>query len=203
MVTVVDNKAKVNEEKVELFLKNLNLHPITTAEANDDEEYFGQKESSDENMKSDWGETEKKRYEYWDAFLKYAPEQSEDFAKYFGGIKKASKEHWKNFFISGMKDFYLVAIQQRRKNAIEMQVYFESTTDLYHKLFAHKNEIEQELGIQYSWREMPEKKSSIISEEKKNVDLEDKENWHEQFDFIIDRLLRMREIFLKYSQYTE
>lgn len=201
--SVVDNKAKVNEEKVELFLKNLNLHPITTAEANDDEEYFGQKESSDENMKSDWGETEKKRYEYWDAFLKYAPEQSEDFAKYFGGIKKASKDHWKNFFISGMKDFYLVAIQQRRKNAIEMQVYFESTTDLYHKLFAHKNEIEQELGIQYSWREMPEKKSSIISEEKKNVDLEDKENWHEQFDFIIDRLLRMRETFLKYSQYTE
>jgi len=201
--SVIDNETKVNEEKVELFLKNLGVTPVATSEPNDDEEYFGQKESTDETMKSEWSETEKKRYVYWDAFLKYAPEQSEDFAKYFGGVKKASKDHWKNFFISGMRDFYLVAIQQRRKQSIEIQVYFDKTTDVFYKLSAHKDEIEHELGAKYSWRENPNKKASIISEEKQNIDFENKEKWHEQFNFIIDRLLRMRETFLKYSRDIE
>ena len=191
------NVAKVNTANVEQFLKNLGLAPVSV---DDTEEYHGQEESKDDSEKRDWTDVQKKRYEYWDAFLKYAPEHNADFAEYFGGIKKASKDHWKNFFISGIRDFYLVAIQQRRKNAIEMQVYFEETTDTYHKLYVHKDEIEQELGIKYSWEEMPNKKSSIISEEKSNVDFDNKEAWHEQFDFIIDRLLRMRETFLKYSK---
>ena len=193
----VNGKTSVNEDKVERFLNNLNLKPIS--ENTDDEEYTGQKESVDDKDKGEWTETEKKRYDYWNTFLKYASEKSHDFATYFGGIKKASKDHWKNFFVSGT-DFYLVAIQQRRKHAIEMQVYYDHTTDEYHKLYAHKEDIEQEMGIKYEWKEMPEKKSSIINEEKYDVDFENKEDWNNQFDFIIDRLLRMREVFLKYAK---
>lgn len=195
------NSVSINEDVVKLFLSNLGLSPVSIAEADDSEEYNGQEESKvDLDKSSDWSETEKKRYEYWDAFLKYAPEHSADFAKYFGGVKAASKDHWKNFFISGVKDFYLVATQQRKKNAIEMQVYFDKNKDEYLKLFSHKDDIEQEMGVHYSWQEKPEKKASKICELKTNVDLDNKDNWHEQFDFIIDRLLRMREVFLKYSK---
>ena len=81
-----------------------------------------------------------------------------------------------------------------------MQVYYDETSDEYHKLHAHKDEIEQEMGIQYVWNEKPEKKSSTISEEKPNIDFEIKEAWPEQFDFIIDRLLRMRAVFSKYAK---
>lgn len=190
-------KTEVNEEKVERFLNNLELKPVS--ESDDDEEYKGQKESTDDREQSEWTETEKKRYEYWDAFLKYAPEHSQDFVTYFGGIKKSTKGHWKNFFVTGT-DFYLVAIQQRRRHAIEMQVYYDQTTDEYYRLFAHKDEIEKEMGVKYEWNEIPDKKSSIISEEKHDVDFENKEDWSVQFDFIIDRLLRMRAVFLKYAK---
>ena len=192
------NTAKVNTANVEQFLKNLGLAPVSV---NDDETevYHGQAESSDDSDKNNWTDGEKKRYEYWDAFLKYAPEHSEDFAKYFGGIKKASTDNWKNFFISG-SDFSLVAIQQRRKRCIEMQVYFNETTDVYHRLYSHRAEIESEMGVTYTWEEKPDNKSSIISEEKPNVVFENKEDWHNQFEFIIDRLLRMREVFIKYSK---
>lgn len=190
-------KTEVNEEKVERFLNNLELKPVSGSD--DDEEYRGQKESTDDREQSEWTETEKKRYEYWDAFLKYAPEHSQDFATYFGGIKKSTKGHWKNFFVTGT-DFYLVAIQQRRRHAIEMQVYYDQTTDEYYRLFAHKDEIEKEMGVKYEWNEIPDKKSSIISEEKHDVDFENKEDWPVQFDFIIDRLLRMRAVFLKYAK---
>ena len=190
-------KTEVNEKKVERFLNNLELKPVS--ENDDDEEYKGQKESTDDGEQSEWTETEKKRYEYWDTFLKYAPEHSQDFATYFGGIKKSTKSHWKNFFVTGT-DFYLVAIQQRRRHAIEMQVYYDQTTDEYYRLFAHKDEIEKEMGVKYEWNEIPDKKSSIISEEKHDVDFENKEDWPVQFDFIIDRLLRMRAVFLKYAK---
>ena len=191
----------VNEDVVKFFLGNLGLSPVSVTETDDSEEYNGQEESKEDFDKSgNWSETEKKRYEYWDAFLKYAPEHSEDFATYFGGIKKASKDHWKNFFISGIKDFYLVATQQRKKKAIEMQVYFDKNTDEYLKLFSHKEEIEEEMGVKYSWQEKPQKKASKICELKTNVDFDNKEDWQEQFDFIIDRLLRMREVFFKYSK---
>ena len=56
------------------------------------------------------------------------------------------------------------------------------------------------MGVKYEWNEIPDKKSSIISEEKHDVDFENKEDWPVQFDFIIDRLLRMRAVFLKYAK---
>lgn len=64
---------------------------------NSEEYYPGKEASEDDHEHEEWSETEKKRYEYWDELLKYAPEKSEDFAKYFGGVKKASKDHWKSF----------------------------------------------------------------------------------------------------------
>lgn len=193
-------ETKVVEEKIALFLNNLGVEPIASVVDADTEEYEGQQESTEslEKDKSAWSSTELKRFEFWEAFLAYG-QQNEEFSKYFGGVKKASKDHWKNFFISGV-DFYLVALQQRKKNAAEVQVYFDKTNDIYHRLYSHKTEIEQEMGVIYDWKELPDKKSSIISERKFNVDFEDKENWKSVFDFYIDRLLRMRTVFVKYSK---
>ncbi len=194
----------VNVANVRKFLVNIvGEWNLVKCSDSDDEEYNGQKESEYDHEHDDWSETEKKRYEYWDAFLKYAPEKNADFANYFGGVKKASKDHWKSFFVTGV-DFHLAVLQQRRKRAIEMEVcYDDGTTDEYYKLFSHKEKIEQEMGVQYQWREMPDKKSSIISETKLGVDFEDKSKWHEQFNFIIDRLLKMRATFLKYAKIND
>lgn len=198
--TEEDKHAKVKTDKVAVFLGNLGLGPISIAAADDQEEYDGQKESTEDlvDSKGEWSPIERKRYEFWDSFLTYA-QKNKEFNKYFGGVKKPSKDHWKNFFISGV-DFYLCAIQQRRKNAVELQVYFDKTNDTYHRLFSHKDAIEHEMGVKYEWRENPEKKSSIISERKYSIDFEDTDSWKTIFDFIIGRLLRMREVFVKYSE---
>lgn len=170
-------------------------------EMTETEEYNGESESpeSTETERKNWSEIEVKRYEFWEVFLNYA-QQNKSFAKYFGGTKKASKDHWKNFFISGNKDFYLVTVQQRRKNAAEVQVYFDKTNETYHRLFEHRKEIEQEMSVEYEWLELPNKKASVIKERKFNVDFEDKDSWNSIFDFYIDRLLRMKEVFVKYSK---
>lgn len=194
------SKTKVVSDKVELFLQNLGMVPVAASPEDDSEEYTGQQESgeSSEKDKTTWSTTELKRYEFWDAFLTYGQKNAE-FSKYFGGVKKASKDHWKNFFISGV-DFYLCALQQRKKNAAEVQVYFDETNEVYHRLYSHKTEIEQEMDVTYNWQELPEKKASIISERKFNVDFENKDSWSTVFDFFIDRLLRMRTVFVKYAK---
>ena len=190
--------SKVVADKVDLFLKNLGLEPVSI-NAEEAEEYEGQQESAEstEAEKNEWNATETKRYEFWEAFLNYA-QQNEEFAKYFGGVKKASKDHWKNFFITGVA-FNLVALQQRKKNAAEVQVYIFGGNEVYQHLLSYKTEIEQEMGVTYDWRELPEKKASIISERMLNVNFDDKESWNSIFNFFVDRLLRMREVFVKYS----
>lgn len=170
-----------------------NVHSI------DKTEQSSKEEKPDEDNKSTWSEADKSRYEFWEQFLIYANEKSEDFAKYFGGVKTASKDHWKNFTIPNV-DFYLGALQLRQKKQAKVEVYFNETTETYHNLFAHKAEIEKEMGVTYEWRENPDKKASVIEEILPNIDFDNKEKWTDVFDFFIDRLLRMREVFLKYAQ---
>lgn len=170
-----------------------NVHSIDKTEQSSKEEKL------DEDNKSTWSEADKSRYEFWEQFLNYANEKSEDFGKYFGGVKTASKDHWKNFTIPNV-DFYLGALQLRQKKQAKVEVYFNETTETYHNLFAHKAEIEKEMGVTYEWRENPDKKASVIEEILPNIDFDNKEKWTDVFDFFIDRLLRMREVFLKYAQ---
>lgn len=170
-----------------------NVHSI------DGTEQPSKEDKLDEDNKSTWSEADKSRYEFWEQFLNYANEKSEDFAKYFGGVKKASKDHWKNFTIPNV-DFYLGALQLRQKKQAKVEVYFDETTETYHNLFAHKAEIEKEMGVTYEWRENPDKKASVIEEILPNIDFDNKEKRTDVFDFFIDRLLRMREVFLKYAQ---
>lgn len=185
-------------EKVTLFLKNLGLEPMEYSD--DSQEYEGQNDPSSpimEDKSRKWSDTETKRYEFWDAFLKYANAKNEDFAKYFGSRKTPSHDKWYNFPM-GHPDCYLVAEQTRSRNELELQVYFNQTTDNYYKLLEHKENIEKEMETSYNWFELAEKKASKITEVKHGVDLEDKSQWETAFDFFIDRLLRMRTVFLKY-----
>ena len=197
--SVVMGSTKVVVDNIVLFMKNLGVEVASTDEL-DEEEYIDQNENDEDAIvdKEALTDTEKKRYEFWEAFLNYA-QQNADFAKYFGGVKKASKNHWKNFFVPRM-DFHFAILQQRKINAIEVQVYFRETNDTYYRLLNHKSDIEQEMGVNYDWHELPEKKASLISEKKFNVDFNNREGWNNLFDFFIDRLLRMREVFVKYAK---
>ena len=189
-------KTKVRAGKVAQFLGNLGLTPVEESE----EEYNGQAESTDdsENPRATWSVTERKRYDFWQAFLAYA-QKNDEFKTYFGGTKKAGKDHWKNFYVSGA-DFYMSVVLKLWERAIALQVYFDRTTDTYYHLATQKKEIEAEMETTYEWRENPEKKSSTIIERVDNIDFEDKEHWTTIFDLIITRTLRMREVFVKYSK---
>ena len=69
--------------------------------------------------------------------------------------------------------------------------------NLYNKLLDNKETIEKACGFSLDWQELSEKKASRISI-KENVDFNNRNEWYNQFDWIIDKLLKMKKTFKPY-----
>lgn len=76
-------------------------------------------------------------------------------------------------------------------------MYINDDKELFKSLFVHKAEIESDMGMELDWKELPERKASRILVEK-SVQLSNHEEWQEQFDYIMDVLLKMKKAFKKY-----
>jgi len=69
--------------------------------------------------------------------------------------------------------------------------------ELYQKLYSYKDNIENEMGVKLDWRELPDKKASriIISH---TADFNNKDNWIEQFEWLMNIAMKMKKAFKKY-----
>jgi len=135
-----------------------------------------------------------KRLEYWTAFNDYAFQNSE-FAKQFKQ-RKPSTDHWMTLSIgSSACHLDITMIQKRNENGVEL--YISDDKELYMQLFDKKDSIEKETGLSFDWQELPEKKASRIIA-CKPADFEDSTKWPEQFDWIMDTLIKMKKGFKKY-----
>ena len=138
--------------------------------------------------------TQQQRLEYWQAFNDYAFQNTE-FAKVFNK-RKPTTDHWMDFSI-GSSACHIGVTQIQKRSAIGVELYINDDKELFKSLFVHKAEIESDMGMELDWRELPERKASRILVEK-NVQLSNHEEWQEQFDYIMDVLLKMKKAFKKY-----
>lgn len=138
--------------------------------------------------------TQQQRLEYWQAFNDYAF-QNIEFAKVFNK-RKPTTDHWMDFSI-GSSACHIGVTQIQKRSAIGVELYINDDKELFKSLFAHKAEIETDMGMMLDWRELPERKASRILVEK-IVQLSNHEEWQEQFNYIMDVLLKMKKAFKKY-----
>ena len=134
------------------------------------------------------------RLEYWTAFNDYAFTKT-DFAKYFNR-RKPSTDHWMTFSL-GSSAYYMDVLTLKNRNAVSVELYISDDKSIYHQLFKHKDAIESELGLVLDWRELPDKKASRILIEKP-VNLDNHEEWNQQFDWIVDVCIKFKKVFKKY-----
>lgn len=139
-------------------------------------------------------ETQQFRYDYWVAFNEYAFQNSQ-FAKNFKQ-RKPSTHHWMNFSI-GSSDCNLTVSQIKQRNELDVEIYIQEDKSLFHSLYEKKAQIEADSGLSFDWRELPEKKASRIVIEYP-VELANKNKWNEQFDWLMDTMVRMKKAFKKY-----
>jgi len=138
--------------------------------------------------------TQQQRYDYWVAFQEYAF-QNEKFLKNFNR-RKPSIDHWMNFSI-GSSACHISVSQIQKRNELDVELYINEDKELFYSLLQNKNDIESDIGLNFDWRELPERKASRIVIEK-NVSFDDKSMWNSQFDWLIDTMIKMKKTFKKY-----
>lgn len=134
------------------------------------------------------------RYDYWVAFNDYVFRDNE-FAKQFNK-RKASTDHWMTMSV-GSSACHISINQIRKDNQIVVEWYISDDKELFHKFHSHKTEIETEMGVKLDWRKLPNKKASRILITH-SADFDNKDNWFEQFNWVMDIALKMKKAFKKY-----
>lgn len=141
---------------------------------------------------------EEVRFNYWNKFQDYAFNDAKDkgFASYY--------KRWANSSTSAL---YLGIGRQgtsifvsKTFSELEAGIYISNDKKLFQYLLTHMDEIESESGIKFEW---PEIKSSDgkdfrISTGKIPAQIDDHNDWTNQFDWIINTVLTIRKVFGKY-----
>lgn len=147
------------------------------------------------SLKSDdYGETQLHRLEYWTAFNDYAYEK--DYFRREFKKRKPSTDHWMSLYI-GSSECHLELLQLKVRNALGVEFRIDDNKELFKSLEEHKEEINKEVGLELDWDENPTKKASKVVVEKK-FDTTRKEDWENQFDWMMDTLIKMKKAFKKY-----
>ena len=97
----------------------------------------------------------------------------------------------------GSSAYHIDILTLKNRNAVSVELYISDDKSIYHQLLKHKDEIEAELGFALDWRELPDKKASRIIIEKP-VNLDDHDEWNQQFDWIVDVCIKFKKVFKKY-----
>ena len=143
--------------------------------------------------KDDLSALQQKRLDFWTRYLKYA-QNNADYMQYFGGRQTPTKNYYCQFHVLQKKGYLCVVIKHK---ANKLFVKYETMDEqLYNTLYSHKETIQSELGdINLTWEGKVDTRERIDIYAEHNVDFNNEQSI---FNLIIDRLLRMREVFDKY-----
>ena len=122
-------------------------------------------------------------------------ETESQFSKAFKR-RKPSTDHWMNFSV-GSSACHIAVSQIQKRNELDVELYIPEDKELFQSLLQNKDAIENESGLQYDWRELPERKASRIVITK-SVDFGDKGQWGAQFAWIEETMLKMKKAFKKH-----
>ncbi len=97
----------------------------------------------------------------------------------------------------GSSECHISISQIRKYGHVVVELYITDDKELYHKLYSNKETIENELGFELEWNELPERTASRILTYK-DVDFDNVNDWNNQFEWIMDRATKMKNALKKY-----
>lgn len=129
---------------------------------------------------------------YWAAF-------HEALAKAGGpvsGARKPQPQSWMSYSI-GRSIFSLGAVMIRPRQQIRAELYTsgDQAKALFHLLKEQRQAIEQELGYQLEWEELPTRRDSRISVYLTGIDPEDQRDWPRQHAWLAAKINDLHRVF--------
>lgn len=136
-------------------------------------------------------DTQRLKLDYWTSFVDYAFANN-SFSKMFKK-RKPSTDHWYSVSL-GSSEYHMSFLMNTQKNILAIEVYFSNNKELFNEFYSEKDKIEALAGITLDWRELPERKASRVLYET-TADFKNKDNWNEQFDWIMEYAVKNAKAF--------
>ena len=136
-------------------------------------------------------ETKVKQLEFWTQFKEYAKKRQTKLR-----LRKIYPQHWTDISI-GSSDAHISLIANLRDGLLGVDLYIPDNKALYHKLFAHKDEVERDLGEKGEWMELEGKKASRLRVST-SADFDDATKWDDSFEWLLNEAEKFHAVLPKY-----
>lgn len=134
---------------------------------------------------------EKLRQSYWTEFRAHLEDSEPPFS-----LRNPWEKHWYRVSI-GRSHFGINCTISKQKNRIAVELYFdpENAEEYFDILKEHKEEIESEIGSKLEWERLEGKNACRIAIYNRTADVEDRNKWEEQFNWLEENLYSFYETF--------
>lgn len=140
-------------------------------------------------------ETKLKQLDYWDGLQGVLNDQSGAVS----GNKKPQPQHWMSYPI-GRTGFNLGASLNIAEGHVRVELYMAGEEARSHRaqLERQRDQIEQELDFELEWGDQtPNARDQRISYYLRDIDIEDKSDWHIQHKWIATNLNALHRVFVE------
>lgn len=142
---------------------------------------------------SELNRTQSERLIFWEQFNQTVIERGRPF-----GIRKdAPTTHWYNVAV-GSKEAHIAIDLISKESIIIVEFYINDNKELFDRLYAYKDDIEAEIGINFIWDRLDHRKASRIKHCIANLDFDDHSNYDILINQVIDIVIKMRCVFKRY-----
>ena len=114
-------------------------------------------------------------------------------------VRKATTDHWYDVAI-GISGAHVSISLVNKEGCIGVELYINDDKELFDKLYANKEKIEQELGLNLDWQRLNDKKASRIMHKIYGLNFDDHSNYDTLMNEAIDKIIDFSKVFKKYMK---
>ena len=141
---------------------------------------------------SDYNKSQGERIEFWTRFNEILVERGKPF-----NVRKATTDHWYDIAI-GTSDAHVSLTLVNKEGYVGIELYISDNKDLFNKLYAQKEEIENKLGLEPDWQRLDGKKASRVLYRLSGLNFDDHSNYDSLMNEMIDKAVLFSNVFKKY-----
>ena len=144
------------------------------------------------SQNSELSDAEKSRFEFWSMFNNIIEERGKPF-----NTRKPSVDHWYSVALGSSKCTCSIDLVNK-EHRIRVQIWIPKNKELFDKLYVEKDNIENESGIKFEWDRLDNKGASRISTYIEGLDFDNKSNYKDLMNKLVDYVILFKKVFPKY-----
>ena len=148
----------------------------------------GKKGKDDGNLNKSQAE----RLIFWEQFNEVVAAREKPFS-----IRKPTTDFWYDVALGSSKIHLTIELINKEKRII-VGPYMYEDKNLFDRLKEHKQEIEEEIGLELDWNRMEGKKAARINYYIPGLNFNDHSNYPDLMNKVIDVIMKMMPVFKKY-----